>query len=111
MLSLLEVSHLFYFAGVHELHKLREIQHNSILIQTLRERVQYNDIAYYGVCGGCLMFGADNYYNVTPLDLLDGLIVDYHSCVGADNARCTDANADRFRLWMATGVAIAFLRQ
>ena len=73
----LKAADILYFAGVHvPLHPaLGRFMSTGFLVALLRQRIQYNWCAYFGVCGGAAMAGAANPYNLPPSDFCDGAIV------------------------------------
>ena len=85
MIQLLNDTDVFYMGGIYGnaseswKNMTRPGGRSHCLVELLRARVQYNCIAYVGVCGGAMLAGSVNYYGLTPLDLLQGLKVEYHS--------------------------------
>ena len=63
------------------------------LVQLVRSLVQYNAMAFIGVCGSAQLSGATNHLGVDPLDLLQGTTIRYIANTSAkqvsDNATST----------------------
>ena len=103
-MPLLERCHMFYCYGMHgQVQPLK----CGCLISRLRERVQYNEISYFGICGGALITSyKENGYGVPPLDLLSGVDLHYESCTGP---RATVPSGTQSKVHMTSGVACLLL--
>jgi len=66
--------------------------------------VQYNSLAFIGVCGGSVIAGAENPYGLTPLDLLQGTSIRYHANCGPEQVLVVSC-AQEFQ--PTTGCAVA----
>ena len=115
MADVLNRADVFFFAGVHSVHpELKDAMlkpagpTRQSLVTLLRERIQYNHCAFFGVCGGAMMSGATNYYGLPGLDLFDGLTVKYDSNVSA-HAVSVDTSYEARLLQMTTGCALALV--
>ena len=78
MMHVLLQADVFYLAGGWSRRTLPS-QFAYCLVEMLRARVQYNLLAFIGVCGGAVIAGKENGYGVTPLDLLQGAKITYLS--------------------------------
>ena len=110
MTRLLMQATVFYFAGIHNVPAgLRYALAHGQLAALLKERVQYNQCAYFGVCGGALVAGTGTPYPCWPcLDLLDGVTVRYDSCVGAGMAEVLTGWQPQV-MQITAGVGLAFV--
>ena len=76
MIALLNAATIFYMGGVHGLHRTNRInaatEHVQQIITVLKNKVQRNEIAYIGVCGGGMLAGKSTAFAQTPFDLLCG---------------------------------------
>ena len=109
MVDILRRADVFYFAGVYTVPPaLRTAMANSTLVTLLKEQVQYNQCAFFGVCGGAMIAGATNHYALPGLDLFNGITVQYDSNVGA-GAVSVDTSYEAGLLQMTTGCALALL--
>ena len=72
MIHRLTEANLFYFCGIWEMSEvLRHALRVSPLVEHLRARIQYNQMSFFGVCGGAMMAGANTQYGCPGLDLFD----------------------------------------
>ena len=111
MSELLRRADLFYFAGVFTVPPtLKYAMLNGPLFNLLRERVQYGQCSFFGVCGGALLSGQQNSYDLPGLDIFDGLSVRYDANVSA-NQVTVHSNVDTGVLHMTTGCAIVFIME
>ena len=109
MKELLMNGDLFYFAGVFKVPQgLNDAMRDGPLLHLLRERIQYNQCAFFGVCGGAMMAGENNHYGLPGLDIFDGITVQYDANVGAKEVTVA-TNAEANIIQMTTGCAIAFI--
>ena len=87
MIEVLRHADIFWFAGVrylsqklkHALSRKYDETDTTDLAAVLRERVQYGDMLYIGICGGANLASSPekSFYNGCGLDLLQGLRIDY----------------------------------
>ena len=85
------------------------------LSEEIQRRVQYNKMAYIGICGGAKIAGSMTYYGLTPLDLLQGAEVLY-DCNCSTAEVCERPNAVQITtgcgvaicMWHGTRLAICF---
>ena len=89
MLNILNTSDIFYMAGVFApvcpewQTSIQPGGRSHILVTKLRDLVQYDALAYIGICGGAMLAGAGrNHYGLTPFDLLSGTKVQYNTNAG-----------------------------
>ena len=75
MMELLNAATIFYMGGVHGRQRTTRIGAPQ-LTAMLKRKVQQNEVAYIGICGGGTLAG-------TPFDLLSGTNVYYESSVSA----------------------------
>ena len=103
-MEILNRCHMFYCCGIFgQVHAVRSLQAPA-LIQRLRERVQYNEISYFGVCGGAMITSwMPHGCGVPPLDLLNGVHLHYDSCI---SSKQVVPSSNRQRCQMTTGVAV-----
>ena len=95
--------HLFYFAGIRIVSDdLRSAMQNSSLVNVLKGRVQYNEIAFLAVCGGARASGCTHYYGMLPLDLLNGVHIEYSANVSPNDAV---VHTDQKTIGFTTGCA------
>ena len=110
MIDRLMNADLFYFAGVHKIPQgLNHAMRNGPLLHLLLERIQYNQCAFFGVCGGAMMAGKNNPYGLPGLDIFDGITVQYDMNVGASIDYLVATNAEAQIMQMTTGCALAFV--
>ena len=89
MMETLRGCDIFYMAGIYRVSE-QWAQASAQgparrLAEEIQTRVQYNCMAFIGVCGGAKMSGSEPYYGLTPLDLLQGAEVRYDSnCATAE---------------------------
>ena len=89
MMATLRGCDIFYMAGIYRVSE-QWAQASAQgparrLAEEIQTRVQYNCMAFIGVCGGAKMSGSEPYYGLTPLDLLQGAEVRYDSnCATAE---------------------------
>ena len=89
MMETLRGCDIFYMAGIYRV-SAQWAQASAQgparhLAEEILIRVQYNCMAFIGVCGGAKMSGSEPYYGLTPLDLLQGAEVRYDSnCATAE---------------------------
>ena len=81
MMATLRGCDIFYMAGIYRVSE-QWAQASAQgparrLAEEIQTRVQYNCMAFIGVCGGAKMSGSEPYYGLTPLDLLQGAAVRY----------------------------------
>ena len=81
MMETLRGCDIFYMAGIYRVSE-QWAQASAQgparrLAEEIQTRVQYNCMAFIGVCGGAKMSGSEPYYGLTPLDLLQGAEVRY----------------------------------
>ena len=80
---------------------------SHILVTKLRDLVQYDALAYIGICGGAMLAGKqENNYGLTPFDLLSSTKVQYNTNV----RRCMvsmDSSTANDIAQMTTGCGIA----
>ena len=81
MMATLRGCDIFYMAGIYRV-SAQWAQASAQgparhLAEEILIRVQYNCMAFIGVCGGAKMSGSEPYYGLTPLDLLQGAAVRY----------------------------------
>ena len=111
MTHLLTRADLFYFAGVHievTAPSLNHAMRNRPLLHLLRECIQYNQCAFFGVCGGAALAGYRNDYDLPGLDIFDGLIVQYDANVSPGHVTVA-TNEEQGILQMTTGCALVFI--
>ena len=89
MMATLRGCDIFYMAGIYRVSEqwARASAQGPArrLAEEIQTRVQYNCMAFIGVCGGAKMSGSEPYYGLTPLDLLQGAEVRYDSnCATAE---------------------------
>ena len=109
MANLLLRSDLFYFAGVHAIDpNVNVAMRNGLLLPLLRERIQYNQCAYFGICGGAMLAGKNNKYDLAGLDIFGGLTVKYDCNVGAAKVS-VDTSAEQRIIQITTGCAVVFI--
>jgi len=80
MMATLASCDLFYMSGIFDVPQTWVDRSNGpalSLVQEIQRRVQYNEMAFMGVCGGALMSGSQPFYGLAPLDLLQGAAVMY----------------------------------
>lgn len=110
MEDLLMGAEYFYFAGIQKPPRgLDDAMRNGRLLHLLRERVQCNLMAFYGVCGGAKVAGQGGYCGLPALDLLSGIRVQYDSSMSAKDATVA-TNAERQIVQMTSGCALAFVK-
>ena len=83
MMTVLAQCDLFYMAGIFTVPDAWVARAHGPafrLVEEIQTRVQYNAMAFVGVCGGALMSGSQPYRGLPPLDLLQGATVWYESC-------------------------------
>ena len=89
MMATLRGCDIFYMAGIYRVSE-QWAQASAQgparrLAEEIQTRVQYNCMAFIGVCGGAKMSGSEPYYGLTPLDLLQGAAVRYDcNCATAE---------------------------
>ena len=88
---------------------LGDAMRNGPLLRLLRDLVQRNSIAFYGVCGGACVAGHGSYRELPGLDLLNGIQVQYDSSMPADGAN-VETNAERGIVQMTGGCALVFVK-
>ena len=102
-------ANIFYFAGLHQVPQgLNDAMRNGPLLHLLRERIQYNQCAFFGVCGGAKMAGKNNEYGLPGLDIFDGITVLYDANVRAREVQLA-TNAEAKIIQLTTGCALAFI--
>ena len=123
MMDVLLDADIFYMAGVFEVPKLwiymtKPGGCSHCLVETLQARVQYNSLAFIGVCGGAVISGASNHYGLQPLDLLQGTTIRYDSNCNAKSVnvmtttqefQLTTGCAFAIYLWQDTRKSVSFL--
>ena len=77
------------------------------LVEELRARVQYNNLIYVGVCGGALLAGNYNPYDLEPFDLFQGMVVRYGANISSRAAIVTD-NASEIQITSGCGAAFHY---
>ena len=83
-MAILNRCHMFYCYGIFGEVPAANSQQTPALIQRLRERVQYNEISYFGICGGAQIASCMPHHSgVPPLNLLDGVHIQYDSGVSS----------------------------
>ena len=83
MMTVLAQCDLFYMAGIFTVPDAWVARAHGPafrLVEEIQTRVQYNAMAFVGVCGGALMSGSQPYRGLPPLDLLQGATAWYDSC-------------------------------
>ena len=106
-MHLLERCHMFYCYGMHGQVQAAKCGCRLNMISRLRGRVQYNEISYFGICGGALITSyKENGYGVPPLDLLSGVDLHYESCTGPGT---TVPSGTQSKVHMTSGVACLLL--
>ena len=109
MRDLLRNADLFYFAGVHVVPATARLaMEQSGFVELLRERVQYNSCAYFGVCGGATMAGCDNVYSLPGLDFFDGVSVMYDAHISPAMASVRTSYESQL-LQITSGCALALV--
>ena len=108
MIDLLLATDVFYFAGVFKVSQMWKEStspggYSYCLIYLLRALVQYNSVAFIGVCGGAVISMSSNDYGLTPLDLLQGARLRYDAC-SAGTIPVTTVDGE---FQMTSGCAIA----
>ena len=107
MMQLLDDSNLFYFCGISQMTgDLRQALTVSPLVDHLRFRIQYNEMSFFGVCGGAMMAGATTPYGCPGLDIFDGFTVHYDAHISGAAATLKTNFRDRV-MQMMTGCALA----
>ena len=105
MMQRLNNSRLFYFCGVWAMSDdLRRALTHSPLVKHLRDRIQYNQMAFFGVCGGAMLAGATTPYG-PGLNLFNGFAVRYDGNIGAALAE-VKTNYDERVMQITTGCAL-----
>lgn len=95
--------HMFYCYGIFGKVLAANSLQTPALIQRLRERVQYNEISYFGICGGAKIASCTPHHSgVPPLNLLDGVDIQYDSCVASEHVI---PNGSSHTIQMTSGVA------
>ena len=117
--AILAGADVFYFCGtptpfVDELldSVFRDPTHR-VIIDYIKERVQYYGLVYIGICGGAILFGkswiesgSDYAKDVSLFDFLDGVSLQYDANVSRGHVKY-DTSQTTFQ--MTTGCGIAFL--
>ena len=108
MLQLLNEANLFYFCGIQEMSEglRRPFKFRSPLVERLRARIQYDQMSFFGVCGGAMMAGATTWYGCPGLDLFDGITVCYDANISGPAAK-VKTNFENRVMQMTTGCALA----
>ena len=75
------------------------------LVEKLRERVQYNHLIYVGICGGAILSGNCNPYQLEPLDLFQGMVVRYDANSSANSTTVTP-NLSEIQITSGCGAAV-----
>ena len=106
MMATLKGCDIFYMGGIHSISEkwARDSEQSPArrLSEEIQRRVQYNMMAYIGICGGAKISGSVSYYGLAPLDLLQGAEVLYD--INCSRAQvCTTQNA----VQITTGCAVA----
>ena len=119
MMATLQSCDIFYMGGIFRICEkwARESQQGPArrLSEEIQRRVQYNKMAYIGICGGAKIAGSMTYYGLTPLDLLQGAEVLY-DCNCSTAEVCERQNALQITtgcgvaicMWHGTRLAICF---
>ena len=109
MAAFLHIADVFYFAGIHTVPPmLRTAMASGTLVTMLREMIHYNRTAYFGVCGGAMMAGATNQFDLPGLDLFNGITVKYDSSCSAGSA-VVETSYEAALLQMTTGCSLVLL--
>ena len=117
--AILAGADVFYFCGtptpfVDELldSVFRDPTHR-VIIDYIKERVQYYGLVYIGICGGAILFGkswiesgSQRRQDVSLFDFLDGVSLQYDANVSPGHVQY-DTSQTTFQ--MTTGCGIAFL--
>ena len=107
MMATLQSCDIFYMGGIFRICEkwARESQQGPArrLSEEIQRRVQYNKMAYIGICGGAKIAGSMTYYGLTPLNLLQGAEVLY-DCNCSTAEVC--ARQDAVQITTGCGVAI-----
>ena len=76
------------------------------LVQTLQTHVRSGKLCYFGICGGAVWAGNKNPFGLHPLDIFDGVEIDYQSnCRPSDVANLFSTPS---RFPFPSGCAFAF---
>jgi len=102
---------IFYMSGVHGQRGSIPIDasptHVAQLIAVLKRKVQQNEIAYIGICGGAKLAGKSTKYMHIPCDLLSGTNVIYDGGISAKMVEEVKTNVVKDVLHITTGCALA----
>ena len=104
----LDRCHMFYCHGMcgGPVHAVRSRQ-TVDLIYRLRERVQYNEISFFGIREGAQIASyTQNDFGVPPLDLLNGIDLHYEQCTGPG---AMVPSGTQSKIHMTSGVACLLL--
>ena len=108
-MQMLDRCHMFYCPGIcgrRPVNALRSKQ-NVDLIYKLRERVQFNEISFFGIREGAQIASyVQNDFGLPPLDLLIGVDLHYESCTGPG---AIVPSGTRSKIHMTSGVACLLL--
>ena len=111
MANVLQNADLFYMSGVEADSVptgLAEAMQSGILMNLLQCYVQYDQCAYFGVCGGAILAGKTNPYTLPGFNFLDGISIRYDSSISAKN--CPLATSVEHRVMqITTGCAVSVL--
>ena len=75
------------------------------LVRTLKHLIQWNAIAYVGICGGAILAGRSNPYGCPPLDLFCGATLIYEGSTNPTELRQQISFGNV--VWIATGMGCA----
>ena len=106
---LLKRSDLFYFAGVFEIDPdvQRKMRHGPLL-PLLQDLIRYNQITFFGVCGGAILAGAGENYGVPGLDIFGGCTVRYDFNAAAKHV-AVDTNAQQRIIQITSGCGVVVI--
>ena len=111
MMDVLLKADLFIFGGIFSpvSQKLRSAlqpgEPRSDLEEKLIRRVRSGRCCYFGICGGAILGGARNHYNLRPFDFFDGVEINYE--VGYQPSEVGVSTPEKFQLVHGCAFAIS----